>query len=475
MKIKETLSEGLKREYDLTLTSKDFENKVTIKFEEITKNIKLPGFRPGKVPQSIIRQRFGDQIRKEVVQESLDEGVKNIIEKEKLRLSVQPKLDEISFDEGKELKAKLICEIMPDISLPDLSKITLEKPVLPIDDNEIKKTLEKLSNDNRPTKKASTGRNSKIGDVVIIDFIGKIDGTPFEGGEGKDHKLVLGSKSFIPGFEEGLVGFKEGAEVNVKLNFPKDYQAKHLAGKEAVFECKIKELLELDKAKIDDELAKKLGFEKLSNLKEAISKQMESQQDQVTRQFIKKELLDNLSKASNFDVPEGLYNSEYLSVMRSMLQEDKKQINENSSNGSDNINEDIKKFEKQLEKNKINDAKKIASRRVRLGLLLTEFGRENDIKVSEEDTKQAIMNEAKRYPGQEKEIFDFYKKNPDALQHLSGPIFEDKVVDYILKKVVFKEKKTTLKKLNEEFSKSKNIKIKKTSKKTVEKVKKTKN
>ena len=364
---------------------------------------------------------------------------------------------------------------MPDISLPDLSKITLEKPVLPIDDNEIKKTLEKLSNDNRPTKKASTGRNSKIGDVVIIDFIGKIDGTPFEGGEGKDHKLVLGSKSFIPGFEEGLVGFKEGAEVNVKLNFPKDYQAKHLAGKEAVFECKIKELLELDKAKIDDELAKKLGFEKLSNLKEAISKQMESQQDQVTRQFIKKELLDNLSKASNFDIPEGLYNSEYLSVMRSMLQEDKKQINENSSNGSDNINEDIKKFEKQLEKNKINDAKKIASRRVRLGLLLTEFGRENDIKVSEEDTKQAIMNEAKRYPGQEKEIFDFYKKNPDALQHLSGPIFEDKVVDYILKKVVFKEKKTTLKKLNEEFSKSKNIKIKKTSKKTVEKVKKTKN
>ena len=231
----------------------------------------------------------------------------------------------------------------------------------------------------------------------------------------------------------------------------------------------------MDKAKIDDELAKKLGFEKLSNLKEAISKQMESQQDQVTRQFIKKELLDNLSKASNFDVPEGLYNSEYLSVMRSMLQEDKKQINENSSNGSDNINEDIKKFEKQLEKNKINDAKKIASRRVRLGLLLTEFGRENDIKVSEEDTKQAIMNEAKRYPGQEKEIFDFYKKNPDALQHLSGPIFEDKVVDYILKKVVFKEKKTTLKKLNEEFSKSKNIKIKKTSKKTVEKVKKTKN
>ncbi len=457
MKIKEITNEGLKRAYELSLSSKEFDLKINAKLDEISRTVKLPGFRPGKVPVSMVKQKFGDQIKSELIKETLDNAVKKTIEKENLRLSNQPQLDDVSFDDGKDLKAKLVCEIMPVITLPDLTKITLEKPILPIDKKELDKSLQNLANEHKPTSKVGKGKKSKLGDVVIIDFVGKIDGIAFEGGDGKDHRLVLGSKSFIPGFEEGLIGYKNGDKVDVKLNFPKDYQAKHLAGKEAVFECLIKELLETGKPEINDELAKKFGFEKLENLKEAVSNQMSSQNDQLIRQFIKKGLLDKLSNYTEFEIPAGLYDSEYLAVIKSMRTKDDNKTKDNNENLDDkaNSNEDnseIKKIEKEIGLKNKTEAKKIALRRVRLGLLLTEFGRINDIKVSEEDTKQAVIEESKKYPGQEKQVIEFYQKNPDSLQHLSGPIFEEKVVDFILGKVSFKEKQTTIEKLNQSLN-----------------------
>ena len=476
MAITQTLSEGLKREFEVIITNSEINKLVDQKLENIAKEANLPGFRPGKVPVSVVKNRFGKQVIGEVVRESVDTASKEALEKNKLTPSSQPKIEIISFDEGEDLKAKLSVEIMPEFEIPDLSSLEIIRPVAKVSAKDINDAVEKIAKENVGTKEIKKDRPAKKGDTVVIDFIGKVDEKPFDGGEAKGHNLKLGSNTFIPGFEDGLIGAVKGETKFVSVTFPKDYQAKNLAGKNAVFETKVNEIKEDVVVTINDDFAKTLGMNDLEALKKAISEQISKQHDQASRQKAKRQILDKLADTLSFDLPETLEKEEYENICKAMNPNSKPDTNENKESDTEP--------DKGMTKEEKLDASEIAKRRVRLGLLLSEIGRKNNIKVEEEDTRNAMMKEIQKYPGQEKQIMEYLKSNPEAQQQLSGPIFEDKIIDFILELANVKEKTVSIEELykdddmdlKKEASKAKksnkNIgknKIKKTNKKTTNK------
>ena len=422
MNIKETQSEGLAREYEITLTVAEMDEKVSARLLEVATTANMPGFRPGKVPMSVVKARFGDQVKGETIRTFLDDAAKQTIEEQNLKLASQPKMDIASFEDGGDLVAKFTAEIMPDISIPDLSTLAVERPILPDDEAGIAETMQRLADENRPTKKLDAKRKAKLGDVVLIDFTGRIDGEAFEGGAAQDHMLELGSNSFIPGFEDGLLGAQTGETVNVKVSFPADYQAAHLAGKDAVFECPVKEIHEKGEAKVDSELASKLGFDNLDALRNAVAGQLASQHATALRAAVKTNVFDQLANLVDFDVPPSLLQSEYDVVAKSMSDPDEN----NSDLEKDNV------VDEGLDAGQKEEAQAIAKRRVRLGLLLTEIGQSNNIEVSEEDIRRTVIEQSGRFPGQEQEVIQYYQNNPDAMQQLAGPMFEELVMDFIL-------------------------------------------
>ena len=427
MNVSETKSDGLLREYKIVITADEIEAEVTKKLEEIAATVKMPGFRPGKVPLSVVKTRFGDQARGEAIKTALDEGARQAIEGNDLKLASQPKVDIQSYEDNKDLEASLACEVMPAITVPDLAKLSIEKPRMESDFKEIEEALSRIADENRPTVALAKPRAAKLGDVVTINFIGRIDGEAFEGGAADGHALELGSNSFIPGFEDGLVGAKIDEKRDVPVTFPEDYQAEHLAGKLAVFEVTVTDIQEKADASIDDELAKRLGFDDLDGLKDAIGQQINGQHATALRQLVKKNVLDALADGDAFDVPPSLYQQEYESVARAM--------NPNAADAHHNDHDqdhDHPAADVGMSKADKDEAQKIATRRVRLGLLITEIGRANDIDVTEEDTRKAVFEEARRYPGQEQMVLEYFQKNQQAMQQIAGPIFEDKVVDFIL-------------------------------------------
>ncbi|MEK9598118.1 MAG: trigger factor [Alphaproteobacteria bacterium] len=432
MEITLSLNEGLAREFKIAINASDIKARVDAKLNEISKQVKMPGFRPGKVPISVVKARYGEQSKGEVIQAMLDEAARQAIESNDLNLASQPSLDITAYEDGSDLEAKLKCEILPQIELPDISALSIERPTLPIDEAEVSETMQRLASENSPTVEAKKGYQAALGDVVVIDFEGSIKGVPFDGGAAQDHALELGSNSFIPGFEDGLVGVKAGDKTNINVPFPEDYQAAHLAGKLSVFAVTVKEVRTKGEPLLDDALAKKLGFEKLPALEEAVRSQLSSQHQPALRQMLKKNILDQLNEQADFDVPPTLLSSEYDVVARSMKSE--QGIENNDDHGHDHGHDHDHKHaaDEGLDEASKEEAKVIATRRVRLGLMLTEIGRSNNIKVSEEDTKRAIFEQAKNYPGQEKQIVEYYQKNPEAAQQLAGPLFEDKVIDYIV-------------------------------------------
>ena len=442
MAVKQILSEGLKREFEVIITNLEINKLVEEKLDNIAKEANLPGFRPGKVPVSVVKNRFGKQVLGEVVRESVDNATKDTMEKNKLTASSQPKIEIISFEEGQDLKAKLSVEIMPEFEIPDLSSLEIIRQTVKISDKEIDDAVEKIAKENIGTKTIEKDRPAKKGDTVVIDFLGKVDGVPFEGGEAKGHNLKLGSNSFIPGFEDGLLGSVVGKKLNINVTFPEDYQAKNLSGKKAVFETIVNEIKEDAEILINDEFAKTLGMEDLKSLKSAVSDQITKQHDQVSREKSKRLILDKLADTVSFDLPETLEKEEYNSICKAM--------NPNSK-PDDNLKDDVEnqmlEADKGMTKEEKNDASEIAKRRVRLGLLLSEIGRKNNIKVEEEDTRNAMMKEIQKYPGQEKQVMDYFKNNPEAQQQLSGPIFEDKIIDFILELANTKEKLVSLEEL----------------------------
>ena len=434
MNVSETKSEGLLREYQIVVTAAEIDAEVSKKLEEIATTVKMPGFRPGKVPMSIVKSRFTDQVRGDAIKAALDEGARQAIEGNDLRLASQPQVDIKSYEDGKDLEASLACEVMPAIMLPDLGKVSVDRPKIDSDPKEVEEALGRIADENRPTTSIAKARAAKLGDVAMIDFIGRIDGEAFEGGTAEGHSLELGSNSFIPGFEEGLIGAKPGTTIDVSVTFPEDYQAAHLAGKLAVFEVIVKELHEKADASIDDELATRLGFENLDGLKGAIAEQINGQHQTALRQLIKKNVLDALAEGDAFDVPPSLFKQEYESVARAMNPKVTEQDHDHDhDHGHDHDDDhDHPAADEGMDDDAKAEAEAVATRRVRLGLLVTEIGRENNIEVTEEDTRRAVFEEARRYPGQEQMVLEYFQKNPKAMQQIAGPIFEDKVIDFIL-------------------------------------------
>ena len=478
MAITQTLSEGLKREFEVIITNSELNKLVDEKLNNIAKEANLPGFRPGKVPVSVVKNRFGKQVLGEVVKESVDNVTKDTMEKNKLTPSSQPKIEIISFEEGEDLKAKLSVEIMPEFEIPDLSNLEIIKPIVKVSDKDINDAVEKIAKENIGTKTIKKDRSAKKGDTVVIDFLGKVDGIPFEGGEAKGHNLKLGSNSFIPGFEDGLVGSKVGKKVSVAVTFPEDYQAKNLAGKKAIFETTINEIKEDVELVINDEFAKTLGMADLKALKSAVADQITKQHDQASREKSKRQILDKLADNISFDLPETLEREEYNNICKAMNPNAKP-----DEASKDYIKNQEPEPDKGMKKEEKQDASEIAKRRVRLGLLLSEIGRKNNIKVEEEDTRNAMMKEIQKYPGQEKQVMDYFKNNPEAQQQLSGPIFEDKIIDFILElantkeKVVsldelYKEEELDLKKEADKAKKSNKLVVKNKVKKSSKKVNK---
>ena len=449
MKITKKTTKGLKREFDIKITSKEIEEKINLKLSEIALTAKIPGFRPGKIPTSILKARIGKEVRGEVLQSFIDEASKKAIQDENLQPVTKPSIEVKKYDEGSDLSVSLALEVMPAIKHIDFSKLKLLKSIAKVGDKEINEALDRIGKQNQQTQPLKKARKSKIGDTLVIDFEGKMNNVPFEGGAGKGHHLSLGSNSFIPGFEEGLVGLASGSNKELKLSFPKDYGMEKLAGKKVIFDVKVHEIREQIAVKFDDDFAKGLGMPGIKELKKAISDQISNEHNNITRSKMKKSLLDILDEKYNFDLPEGMIDQEYNSVCQTLNKEKKsKEVNHDHDHKHDQKHDH--KVDENMTKDEKKDAKNIAERRVKLGLLMGEIGRNNNLDISEEEINQAVMAEAQKYPGQEKQVLDYFKKNKEASQNLAGPLFEEKVFDFICEMAEVKEKVVSIEELYRE-------------------------
>ena len=463
MKITKKASKGLKKEFNIVVSSKEIEEKINDKLSEIAASARIPGFRPGKIPTSILKARIGKEVTGEVLQSSIDEATKKAIQDENLKPVSKPSIEIDKYDEGSDLKAKLSLEIMPEIKHIDLSKIKLNKPIAEVSDKDVKEALDRLAKQTQQTVPLKKARKSKTGDTLVIDFEGKMNNVPFEGGTGKGHHLSLGSQSFIPGFEEGLVGKEVGSETKLNLSFPKDYGMEKLSGKKVTFDVKIHEIREASEVVINDDFAKGLGMPSLNDLKKAISDQIGNEHLLASRSKVKKSLLDILDEKHNFELPEGMLEQEYNSVCTSLNKDssDKKGTHDHDHT-HDHPHEDKHKPDEKMSKEEKLDAKNIAHRRVKLGLLMGEIGRTNNLDVTDEEINQAVMKEAQKYPGQEKQVMDYFKNNKEASQNLAGPLFEEKVFDFICEMADLKEIKVSVSELyNDQETEKKPKKLKK--------------
>ncbi len=439
MNVTETLNEGLRRKLDVTIPATVLSSKLDEKLEEVRGKVQLKGFRPGKVPTSHLKKVYGRSLMSEVMQDSINDTVSKTLEERSEKAATQPEID-LSEDQAEinrvldgegDLAFSVSYEVLPPVELMDFKTIKLEKPVVEVTDEQVDEEVEKFFKQNRGYEDKGDGAKVEDGDKVGISFVGKIDGEPFEGGSADHTHLVIGSGQFIPGFEEQLVGVKKGGEKTVKVTFPEDYQNAELAGKDAEFDVK---MLHVDgpktDVKLDDEFAKALGLDDLDALKKAIRDQIEGQNKDLSQQRLKRLVLDELDEGHKFDVPEKLVEAEFNAIWNRVKHE---------------VEHHGKTFESEgtTEEEAKSDYEKIAERRVRLGLVVAEIGNKNEINVSEEEHQQALIAEVRRFPGQEQQVYDYYRKNPNALAGLRAPIFENKVIDYVVELADIKDKKVS--------------------------------
>lgn len=419
MQVTETLSEGLKRGYSIVVPAADIEGKRTNRLAELGKTVKLPGFRPGKVPMGVVRTRFGSAVMAEVLEESVNDATRQVLSDRGLRAATQPKVEVVKLEEAQDLEFKVELELMPDIAMPDFATIELTRMKAVPDDEAVGKALEQMAARAREMVAVAEARPAAKGEVLTCDFVGKLDGEPFQGGAATDMDIEVGGDGFIPGFTEQLEGMSPGEAKTITVTFPAEYGAAELAGKEATFDITAKTLKQPVVPAIDDELGKKFGFETLDEMKDLIRGQIQREYDQISRMRIKRQLLDALAGQASFPIPESMAQGEFDAIWQ-RLEQDRK-----NGQGDD---EDKTKDEETLKA----EYKAIADRRVRLGLLLAEIGRSKDIIVTPDEMARAMRAEASRYPGQEQQIMDLFRKNPNVAETLRGPIFEEKVVDFIL-------------------------------------------
>ena len=410
MKATELKSESLKKEYTVVIPAADFEKEVDAKINQIAKTTKIPGFRPGKAPKEMLKQKYRASVLGEVLDETVRNATEEVIKSNKLNPVMMPNIKVTKFEDGKDIEFTLTVELMPEIKIGDLSAIKLEKLMAEVPAEEVEKALNYIAQSRRETVKVEEDRAAAKGDTVVIDFTGSIDGVEFQGGKGNNYPLELGSNSFIPGFEDQLIGKKTGDKVDVNVTFPENYHAKDLAGKASVFAVEIKELRAAKEVEINDEFAKSLGEESLDKLKAAIAERIKGDYEAASKMKLKRQLLDNLDNEYKFDVPAGLVDAEYKSIVDQYEQAKKyNQLDESEKN----------KSEEEL----LAEYKDIAVRRVKLGLLLSEIGKDAKVTITPDDINKAIMNEAKKYPGQEKAVFDYYLNFIPYFANLFSPLF----------------------------------------------------
>lgn len=434
MKVTELKSEGLKKVFKVSLPSSDFAKKVDEKINNIAKTVKMPGFRSGKAPIAMIKQKYQDSVKGEALEELIQVNTDKVVKEQNLRPVMMPDVKITAFKDNEDIEFEVSVENMPEIKFEGLDKISLEKEMAEVPAEEVTKALDYMANARKETAKIEEDRASKKGDTAKIDFVGSVDGVEFQGGKGDDYLLELGSNSFIPGFEDQLIGKKAGEKIDVKVKFPESYHAKDLAGKDAVFAVEIKELHTPKKVEIDDAFAKSLGEESVESLKKVIAERIKGDYEAASKMKLKRQLLDNLDSAYSFDVPQSLVDAEYKSIVDQYEQAKKyNQLDESEK----------AKSEDEL----MTEYKMISVRRVKLGLLLSEIGQNAKISITADDINKAIMNEARKYPGQEKMVFDYYLKNKQAVDSLKAPVFEEKIVDYILGQAKVNEKIVSIEEL----------------------------
>ena len=447
MQVTETSSEGLKRKLKVVVGADELGERFSAHLDKIKDQVQLKGFRKGKVPLAHIKKVYGRSVMNDVLQETIRETSNKAIVDRKERPAMMPDIalaegaSEIeSVVDGKaDLAYEMSFEVLPDVQLADFKSLKLERLVVDVDDEQLDKALAELAERNQAFE-AEEGRAAGDGDRVTIDFKGTVDGVEFDRGSGENLQLVIGNAGFIPGFEDGIKGAKKGESRDVKATFPAEYPVADLAGKDAVFAITVKEVEKPVKAEINDEFAKSLGTEGLDNLKSLISAQIKRELDQASRQKIKRELLDALETAHSFELPPTLVEREFEAIWKQV---------------TDGLQREQKSFadEGKTEEEARAEYRKIAERRVRLGLVVGEIGDKNKIEVTQDEMRRALMEHARRFPGQEKNVYEYFEKTPGALQELRAPIFEDKGIDFVLELAKPSEKKVSRQELLDSLEK----------------------
>ena len=435
MQTEQTVNEGLKRAYTITITAAELSDKIEAEVKKIAPQVRMQGFRPGKVPANLIKRMHGEQLHAQTLNDTIRDSVDALTKDEELRPAMQPavSLNE-DYEEGKDAVVTVELEVLPVVEAPSTDGLKLEKLTVPVSDEQIMEAIEGIAGQNKSYKDAAKTKKAAEGNQLIIDFVGKLDGVEFEGGKAEDAALVIGSNTFIPGFEEQLIGAKTGDEKTITVTFPADYQAADLAGQEATFDITVKQVKVETETKIDDEFATNLGLDSLDKLKEIMKGQLEQQTAGLTRTQMKRQLLDQLAEGHTFDVPAGMVDAEFEQIWNQLQQEAAKE-------------EDPEAALKQIEEEK-DDYKSIAERRVRLGLLLSEIGQANGVEVTSQEMSMLIQQASAQYREEDRERFvQYIQSEPMAAAQLRAPLYEDKVVDFLFDKADVTEREVTAEEL----------------------------
>lgn len=437
IEVTQTSAEGLKREFRVVVEDTAIEERVDAKLGELAGRISLPGFRPGKVPLSLLRKRYGAAVRGEVLEETVNEGTRRALSDQGLRAAVRPEIEVTKYEEGGGLEYRLSIEAFPEIESVDFSSIEIEQLRAQPTEEHVQSHLEWMA-EAQTTYEAEENREARSGDAVVIDFVGRRDGVEFEGGAAQDFELVLGSGAFVPGFDDPLIGATAGRHLDIDVTFPETYPAEELAGRQVVFEVDVKEVKRPEQPAIDDELAVKMGVENLEELRKAVSDQIRSDYDRVSRERVKRQLLDALAERCDFEIPRGLVDDEFEAIW-ARLGEELRASDEDEDGEGDEAAEGPPKSEEEAKE----EYRAIAERRVGLGLLLSDVGRRNNIEVQEDEINRAVAEYARRFPGREHEVVRELRNDPQAIARFQGPILEDKVVDFILEMARVSEREVT--------------------------------
>jgi trigger factor len=438
MQVTETLSEGLKREYRVVVTASDLDSKVNTRLDELKGQVRINGFRPGKVPAGHLKRMYGKSVMAETIEATVRDTNAKIVADNNLRLAMEPQVklptEEAAIQavvEGKaDLDYSVAMEILPKIELAPFRDIALDRLTTDVSDAEVDEAIGRIAEQNRPYLPKDASAPAVTGDRVTVAFTGSIDGAPFEGGSGDDIPVLIGSNTFIPGFEEQLMGIKAGDARTVTATFPQNYLKADVAGKTAVFEVTAKSVDAPGAVTIDDAFAKQLGLESIAKLRDAVKDRIAQEHGQASRAKLKRQLLDALDERHKFDLPPTLVNQEFDNVWQTVENDLKQQGKTLADEGT---NEDEAKAE----------YRKIAERRVRLGLVIAEIGDKNSIKVTDDEVTRAVVERARQFPGQEQQVWELYRNNPNALASLRAPIYEEKVVDFLVELAKVTEKKVT--------------------------------